>query len=492
MIDKIIQDRRPCASLIKLIESVGTLLNVPKSKKKSAYKAPIPSNYDATLQVLLEDFYGAVVKLSQLKSSDLDNITATDFYNKMLEPGFSYEEAVNSGGLLTRELFNCVTLVLLQLQSDPNRCPVYTHNVLVLVDGNRAGHVALDSASYLCRHGTVHIVASSQHLTNGGGNSNVDKSMVHLKDDIHRRCKSHYKLLDHCFHIHDAHQILHNPSSSATPSGNQGSEEDELAAGVNALELYDTDGNGLHPDRDVIRVIRKVIRDNQCQAIVVGLPQPERYECMETMGSLPYWATWTYPGDAIFVKGMSYVRPFTTVSTPRTFIVYLDPLQQDMESTFLKSLRYFRPGDVMIALAVFPTRDPVGDNRELRFDFGSRHSWLQTEEELNAAPSHTGWNDANVESFTKKVEELMEKSFLRASGDANSASGMFATRNPAFSMPSSRVRIEREQKGVSLGDILARVSFEEKAMAVMLRLSQTKEMVIQSIRDTPTAVIVLK
>ena len=82
MIEKIAHDRRPSPSLIKLIESVGFLLGVPLSKKKSAYKAPLPSNYDQTLQLLLDDFYGTVVRLSRMQSADLDNEVALNLYRR--------------------------------------------------------------------------------------------------------------------------------------------------------------------------------------------------------------------------------------------------------------------------------------------------------------------------------------------------------------------------------------------------------------------------
>jgi hypothetical protein len=91
------QIRRPHISLIKLVECVGTLLDIPKSKEKSAFRAPLPSNYDKTVEKLKGDFYGVLNKLSVMQSSDIKNEVASVFYNKTLEPGFNYEDAINAG-----------------------------------------------------------------------------------------------------------------------------------------------------------------------------------------------------------------------------------------------------------------------------------------------------------------------------------------------------------------------------------------------------------
>jgi hypothetical protein len=419
MIEKFTQIKNPSSSLIKLIESVGILLGVPLSKKKSAHKAPIPSNYDQTVQLLVADFYGAIRKLSLIQSTDLLNDVAADFYNKM---------------------FNCVQLVLLQLQSDPHRVPVYTHNLIVLVNGTRESYVALDTAAHFCRHGVLHIVTSSPH--NDGRD---DKIMKHLQHDLQRRCKSHFKLLDHCFAIHDAHVVRESVGT------------DDITAEQ-------------HKDQLIIRIIQQLMKENSCESVVLGLSHPEEFDAMHTTGSLIHWATWMFPGDAIFVKGLSFLRQFSDVSSPRTFVVYIDQFHNP-QATFLKAIRHCRPADVLVVVGVFPTPDPVGDNRELRFDFGFRHSsWLKTEEEILEEPSCVGWNDKKVLEFQDSMTELMRKSFLLK----------------------SRVRIERERPNLSVGQILTTVAFEESASAVLIRLDRNRDLVVQTMRDSTATVVLLK
>lgn len=99
-----------------------------------------------------------------------------------------------TGGLLIRELFNVVFLILLRLQSDGNRIPICKHNISVLVDGSRSSYVAFDTACHIHNHGTLNIFAfaiEDDALDNSGSS--------HLLNDLKRRCKSHYKFPDHAF-----------------------------------------------------------------------------------------------------------------------------------------------------------------------------------------------------------------------------------------------------------------------------------------------------
>lgn len=171
--------KRPSLSLIKLVESIGILLNIPKSTNKSSYKAPLPSNYDATVLRLHENFNAELTYLSNLSTSDLTNEVASMFYNKTLEPGFNYEDAINSGGLLTRELFNCMMLIYIRLQSDINRLPIFEQTISVIVDGSRASYVAFDTACHIHNHGLLNIIVNSKKASEPDENC-VDTNSSHL------------------------------------------------------------------------------------------------------------------------------------------------------------------------------------------------------------------------------------------------------------------------------------------------------------------------
>lgn len=194
------QNRRPHISVIKLIECVGTLLEIPKSSEKSYYRAPLPSNYDKTIEKFKGNFYGVLRQLSTLQSSDIKNEVASDFYNKTLEPGFNYEDAINAGGLMVRELFNVVFLILLRLQSDENRLPVCKLNMAVLVDGTRSSYVAFDTACHIHNHGILNILAFTTDEEVDGQLLNPTGA-THLLRDLNRRCKSHYKFPEHTFKL---------------------------------------------------------------------------------------------------------------------------------------------------------------------------------------------------------------------------------------------------------------------------------------------------
>ena len=85
------ENLRPTPSVIKLVESCG-IQGIPPSNDRSAFKAPLPSNYDATINILDSNFGKYVCELSKLTSRwGLSNKVANDLYAKTLEPGYDYE-----------------------------------------------------------------------------------------------------------------------------------------------------------------------------------------------------------------------------------------------------------------------------------------------------------------------------------------------------------------------------------------------------------------
>ena len=100
------------------------------------------------------------------------------------------------GGLLIRELFNVVFLILLRLQSDTDRLPICKHNIGVLVDGSRSSYVAFDTACHIHNHGMLNIFAFTLEVDVVGSSGSS-----HLIRDLTRRCKPHYKFPDHVFGV---------------------------------------------------------------------------------------------------------------------------------------------------------------------------------------------------------------------------------------------------------------------------------------------------
>eukprot|EP01036_Dinobryon_divergens_P027716 gene27716-36533_t len=403
------QIRRPHISLIKLVECVGTLLEIPKSKEKSAFRAPLPSNYDKTIEKLKEgDFYDILNNLSVMKSSDIKNDVASDFYNKTLEPGFNYEDAINAGGLLIRELFNVVFLILLRLQSDGNRIPICKHNISVLVDGSRSSYVAFDTACHIHNHGTLNIFAftiEDDALDNSGSS--------HLLNDLKRRCKSHYKFPDHAFAL--------------------------IGIKCPIAEM-----------------------ESQSQIVESHLVNTEssEYNIGEAgTGALALWATWKYSADVVLCKGMSPIRPFSQVNAPRSFLLYLDS-KDEGKIIFLQSLKFMRPGDSIVLLTIVESRNPVGDSRDTRYDFGRKCGfWVNGPEEPAGEPDRVGWNDTSVEEIRKSFEDMIKYSFLDGS-----------------------VQIETKSATCSNG----------KSDAILIGCKNNKDSIIECVRESNCSIIVLK
>lgn len=359
--------KKPNTALIKLVESIGILLEIPSTTDKSKFKAPLPSNYDNTIIQLSNDFYMIVNKLSNLNSIDLSNETASMFYNKTLEPGFDYEDAVNFGGLLVRELFNIVHLTLLKLQSDKDRLPIAKYTVTVLVDGTRSSYVAFDTACHIYNHGKLNIIAHTilEYQTN-----NQNPVRHHLSNDLQRRCKSHFKLQDHCFDVIPMESTI----------------EDQL--------------NNIHIFLD----------DSKTDIFVMGINELNIGDC--TISFIAAWATWHFKGDLLLSKGISVVRPFSKINYSRRFLIYIDGKTNSNE-LFLKSLKFMRPGDKIIVVVITESRDPLGDcGRDTRYMFGMRSGWMSDETKAINEPDSIGWNDKDVEDLRKSMYEMIANSFL--------------------------------------------------------------------------------
>lgn len=166
--------RKPTVALVKLIEATGILLGIPKSFEKSRFKAPTPSNYDATLTELSQNFYNVLKFLAVLRSSGIPNDMGSALYVKCSEPGFNYEAAVCEGGLAMRELFNAVALIIDDMQNDRFRLPIRTNNVLVVIDGNRSSYTAFDAATHVFSHGKLTVVALTSNAEGGEGNEDYE------------------------------------------------------------------------------------------------------------------------------------------------------------------------------------------------------------------------------------------------------------------------------------------------------------------------------
>lgn len=357
--------KRPPLALINLVEAIGILLRVPKSMNKSKYKASVPSNYDATIELLSSDFYGTMNKMTILQSSGIPNDIATELYAKTKEPAFDYESALIAGGLAIRELFNTLVLILDQLQNDTFRMPVKTTNIFVVVDGSRSSYVALDAATHLLNHGVCNIAAVAVKEIDG-----KDLLDTHICQDLERRCLEQYKITDRFFRVE--HMVPENTE-------------------------------------DMITKIQESLNRNSCNVIVVGIDGQSSCGCIEFMSDFITWVAWECKSTAILVKSFSRVRPFPQSHMSRKFLVCVKEVS-DLRSVFSSALEIMRPDDEVILLSIVPTRDPVGEAQETRFGMGSRFGWVSGEVMAETGASRPGWNDNIVATLTKEMEQMLQKS----------------------------------------------------------------------------------
>lgn len=361
------QAAKPPSALVKLVESVGILLDVPISHSKSKYKAPSPSNYDGTMDRLISEFPELVSKLGNLDSSDVSNHMASRLFSKTIEVGYNYEEAVAAGGLEARDLFNSIMLIMSMLQEESHRIPIKKMNLLVLVDGTRPSYVSLDTAAHLHKHGICTVTG----LLSPDASSNPDVMMYHhLPTDLKRRCQEQYRMPDHSFAV-------------------------DVMMGARAGEPGDL--------RDDIRAKMEQLQSN---ILVMGLDK--NFSGTDILSPIAQWAAWEPGYITVLVKSSSNLRPFHNTVMPRTFQCCVKQIE-DLDYLFGVCLSLMSPGDHVVFCCVVDGGTPRGDSQDTRFGMGSRQRWVAGASPPEAPTNRVDWNDKILEKLSIRITELTER-----------------------------------------------------------------------------------
>ena len=361
------QTAKPSSALVKLIESVGILLDVPVTHSKSKYKAPTPSNYDGTMDKLLAEFPELISKLGCLDSSDVSNHMASRLFSKTIEVGYDYEEAVAAGGLEARDLYNCIMLIMSMLEEESHRIPIKKMNLLVLVDGTRPSYISLDTAAHLHKHGTCTVTA----LLSPDAKSNPDAMLYHhLPADLQRRCQEQYCMPEHSFAV-------------------------DVMMGAQAGEPSDL--------QDDIRAKMDHLKSN---ILVMGIDK--NFTGTDTLAPIAQWAAWEPGYVTVLVKSSSRLRPFHSTAMPRTFQCCLKEVD-DLDYLFGVCLALMSPGDHVVFCCVVDSGAPRGDSQRTRFSMGTRQRWVAGASPPVAPTNRVDWNDGILEKLNNRINELTER-----------------------------------------------------------------------------------
>lgn len=355
--------RKPSGALIKLVEAAGILLQVPKSFKKSEYKAPTPSNYDNTIELLKNDYSNLLSQLANLTAADVTNEMASELYAKTLEDGFSYENAVAAGGLCARDLFNSITLILDKLNAETYRIPIKRTNLLVLVDGSRPSYVALDTATHIHNHGVCTV--GSLKVT---GNKNIRGVLIetHLKSDLERRCVDQYKMKENSFEVVEV-----SPETSY----------------------------------HVVDAIEDIMQSRRIWILVLGIDT--NILGTENLSKAAQWAAWNSGYNVVLVKSCSPVRPFTTVVMPRRLLICVKCIE-DINDMYEAALTMLKPGDYVVFASIIDPGTPIGDNTMMRYDMGARYNWVTAKPPPSPQPNCVGWNSELIRALENRMQELLQ------------------------------------------------------------------------------------
>eukprot|EP01034_Spumella_vulgaris_P030208 gene30208-37380_t len=137
----------------------------------------------------------------------------------------------------------------------------------------------------------------------------------------------------------------------------------------------------------------------------------------------------------------------------------------------MKALRYLRPGDALLLYTLVESGDPLGDNRDTRYDTGTRQGWVTSGAVDYAAsgPTRPGWNDDSVNALTTTLEDLLKASYLVG-----------------------RVLVNRYDEGYSTGQLLCETAFSEGVDSVLMGTVENKEVIVETVRESACSVILLK
>lgn len=374
--------KKPSISLIKLIEATGILLGIAPSFDKSKYKCPVPSNYDKTLDCISEDFYGILIRLAEIQSSGITNEVSSLLYKKTLEPGFNYENAVNDGGLAMRELFNAVVLILMNLKHDDYRLPIKCNNVMVVIDGTLSSYVAFDNGVHVFNYGTINIVPTTLSTNDdynqapyqrilGNGAARPENYMLtsYLRDDVIRRCKNQYKIVDWS---------------------------------LNIAEINGTDMN------DIIVKVGDMMTQTESEILVV--PMEDANLGLNSTSLLPVWAAWECRKPCLLSKTLGNLRPFPAVVCAKTYLVCVK-YAADLSSIFNATSQFVKPGDKIILFSIVDNSTALGDSRDTRYSMGSRCNWV-TGNLPNNKIYNKDWNSVEVRQLEQNMNEILVKGQL--------------------------------------------------------------------------------
>lgn len=395
------------------------------------YKAPTPSNYDNTVAYLENDFYGVLNQLSILQSSGIPNDIASELFAKTQEPGYDYEAAVPSGGLICRELFNSLVLLIQTLQNDKGRAPVKNRNVLLIFDGSIASYAALDCLSHIHNHGMLTVLSVKDYNRR---EDNYNLLADHSPSDLLRRCEHQYKKPSHQVQIIDICDKLN--------------------------------GDYTKEDDRVTEVILKHMKESDSDVIIMGkdTSKYEEDEISRLVDVLPDRTEKT----VILAKNSSKVMPFSSVLISRRFLICIKA-SDDTRDMFCKSLAMLRPNDTVCVLCVHESSQPKGDYRDTRFNLGGGDHWVHGDTQKIVAYNSPGWNTEALADLKNSLYE--DISTAQIAGD---------------------IRIEEEEANLTVGQQICRIALEEQADFLVLRRGYEREVTNHCIDESNASIVLLE
>lgn len=358
----LVEEKKPSAFTIKLIESIGILLGFPFVKSKSWYRVPIPSNYFETIQYMSSNYELVKETLSNVKTQDIPFDVSDALFIKFKEikllPTIEIEEERIKNETVY-DLYNLLLEIINKLNQDDSRYSCKEDNIICFVDGTKNSYIALDTACHSLRHGMLHIFV---HPSPGVNPASISPSnYTLLLNDIFTRCTQHFKLSPKQFIIHDGLLLVEKEGEEKEREG-EGEEDEEFTvlpspyqddinaiiaasisgASTSSLDIY----SPLKDPREslpsykikegdefslIIRKLKFLIRTHQISSIFLSIDNSLWFNTSQASHSIHSWALHSQLNlDLILSQSLSFTRPFSLPDVDRSYCLLVDLEDFDM------------------------------------------------------------------------------------------------------------------------------------------------------------------
>lgn len=189
---------------------------------------------------------------------------------------------------------------------------------------------------------------------------------------------------------------------------------------------------------------------------------------LDSQSPLIMWAVWDSPQDVLLTPSQTHRKPFKAIHVNWIIQVHFKFLgNEKLTDVYQQILKYVRPGDFIIFVVSTDQRQSQGDNRETRFEFGTRQGWALKGRQMSLSYDI---NDIEIENLINKIQDLLLNSKVEGV-----------------------VHLIRDTPGSTIGEQICKIGVLEKSDLVILkRNKENRSMIVQVAKETLCSIVIIK